>query len=617
MNLPEISLLKIVSIFSGSMMWLFRVILYIFIFPVRIIFYFYYKFYYKLLSLKILHLQIPEEFSFYPKKGFINLISETYVNYFEFIVHLRKIAKEPKIEKILLEIPNIESYRWNQIEDIFEILLLIKKSGKEIHVFLEDGGIKSLILSSVAHYRYASDSSQFMILLPHYDQIYWGKFLKRLGIEVEVYAAGKYKSAGEIYQRDKISSYAKENLIEILKDMRSEIFNLLLKSESFSENSVHKFWEMFQNESIITAQKLFQIGFLNQLMDKVQFLEYIQDNGKPFISREVYHNLYGKGDEFKQNESKKNLKDMKEKIIELDKFLKITKKKEFRLFPFFKRRHRVAFVIMKGIIVNGNENEEAKSEIINARAYKKIFQKLKDEPYNGIMIYIDSPGGMSNASETLYEEIRKLSRTKPVYIMMGSVSASGGFYISCAGNKIFSNKLTITGSIGVLRLRPNFYNLYKKFNITKFKILEGKTGDIFSEEGKLKKESKKIMDNSIVHAYKVFIHRVAQSRGFSEEDVQKYAEGKVFLAGKFESCGLIDKTLSFTDFLEAYRKDAGLSPEEAILIEFYPLVKFELKNIFKITYLLNQKNKILEEFIKNYNYYLSFETLNYYFNENL
>lgn len=587
-----------------------KILFFILTFPFRVFLYLYNKITYFFTKEKILFLRIPQKFTYYEKVGLINLLQELEEeNYFDFLLLLRNISQEKKIKKVIVYVPSLEELSWNVIEELIQLIHTIRENKKEVYTYLEGGGIKSLLVASTGNFRYSGDWNQFSVTLPFFDEFYLGDFLKNLGIEVEIFSAGKYKSAGEIFSRNTISKYAKENYFELLNVQRNLIYQSFLEQKHLSEDTINKMWNLFKNQSIVSSLDLYKIGFFNELIEYVQLKEYVNEG-----SSKNTNNF--KEDKLKQNSKFiKQEKKIEKNIIEREDFIKIFKKKEFVLFPFTKKKIPIALVVMDGIITMGEEGSP-RAGTIKAKSYAKILQELKDSKERVVLIYLNSPGGMSDASEILYQEIGKLSRTKPVYILQGSVAASGGYYISCAANKIFSNKFTITGSIGVLRIRPNLKKLYKKYKINKAKFLFDKTTEIFSEDADLKKDSKLLLQNTTYQTYEIFLDRVARGRKIEKENLKKFAEGRVFSSVDFQKNGLIDKLATFYSVLDEIKKDLNLH-QEKIVLNYYPKIKFDFRDLlnFKNLYKLNLS---LAQFVNLFykEYLISLDGLAYYLKNN-
>ncbi len=585
----------------------------ILLFPLRFFLFLYYKITYFFTKKKILFIKIPKRFDLFHKIGLIRIFKEQEENYFDYLNFLKKISEEPKIEKIILFIPSLENLSLNQIEDMMFVFQNIKQNGKVIFTYVEEGGIKSLLLASIGDFRYSGDWSQFVVLLPFFEEFYLKNFLNQLGIKIDVFTAGKFKSAGEMYSRNSISKYAKENLKEIIENRRSQIYELFIKQKHLSETMIQSLWKLFLDQSIISSKELFNIGFFNELVDFVQLKKFVITKTSPKIETFIYHKVQGKADTISNEKPKEE-----DGIIDANDLIKLVKKREFILFPFFNKPISIALVVMDGIIHVGEENDSPKSGSISAKPYSKIFQELKDSKEKAVLIYLNSPGGMSDASEILYQEIRKLSRIKPVYVFQGAVAASGGYYISCAANKIIANSFTITGSIGVLRIRPNLKKFYDKYKIKKEILFADKTVDIFSEASNLNKESRKLLNKTTIQTYHVFIDRVSKGRGISFNEVFKFAEGKVFSSVMFHKHQFIDHIMTFTEIFDHIKEDLNISKEKKLKIVYYPLLKIELHHLFRIQKHMNLLRDLNVHHIANFfnkNLLTSIESLLLYFRQ--
>jgi protease-4 len=207
-------------------------------------------------------------------------------------------------------------------------------------------------------------------------------------------------------------------------------------------------------------------------------------------------------------------------------------------------------------------------------------QSLEENPREeAVFLYINSPGGGADASEVLFDSIYRLSRAKPVFAVVGSVAASGGYYLACAANRIYASPLSILGSIGVIRIRPNLAGLYGKLGVKRESIFEDNTRDIFSEAGPLKPATIRLMERTMRSTYDLFLQRVAQGRARSVTSVAPHAEGRVFAGDRFAAARMIDGSLSFLELLEEYRRVSGYRPEQRFHLNFYPEVRADIRSL--------------------------------------
>ncbi|WP_353684043.1 signal peptide peptidase SppA [Thermodesulfovibrio sp. 3907-1M] len=190
---------------------------------------------------------------------------------------------------------------------------------------------------------------------------------------------------------------------------------------------------------------------------------------------------------------------------------------------------KVAIVNIKGVIVDSKQ------------AIDEIKQYRKDPSIKAIVIRVDSPGGAVVPSQEMYEEIKRTISVKPVVVSMGSVAASGGYYISCPATKIIANPGTLTGSIGVLIEIPNIKGLLDKIGVKAEVIKSGRYKDITSPFKPLQSDEKEVLQRLIDDVHEQFIKAVAEGRKIPVEKVRKIADGRVFTGLKAKELGLVDE----------------------------------------------------------------------------
>lgn len=190
---------------------------------------------------------------------------------------------------------------------------------------------------------------------------------------------------------------------------------------------------------------------------------------------------------------------------------------------------KIAIVNVKGVIVDSTAIVE------------EIKQYKKNPSVRAIIIRVDSPGGAVVPSQEIYEEIKRTTKVKPVVVSMGSVAASGGYYISCPATKIIANPGTLTGSIGVLMELPNIKGLLDKVGIKAEVIKSGRYKDMTSPLKPLQSDEREVLQNLLDDVHTQFINAVAEGRKISLERVKKIADGRVFTGIKAKEIGLVDE----------------------------------------------------------------------------
>jgi protease IV len=190
---------------------------------------------------------------------------------------------------------------------------------------------------------------------------------------------------------------------------------------------------------------------------------------------------------------------------------------------------------------------------------------VKDPSIKAIVLRIDSPGGAVAPSQEIYEEIRKVVTKKKVVVSMGSVAASGGYYIASPATRIIANPGTLTGSIGVIMEIPNLEGLMNKIGVKTEVIKSGRHKDIASAFRGIKKEEREILQGVLDNVHEQFIKAVAEGRKMLIEDVKRIADGRVFTGEQALKAGLVDEIGNLEDAIKAAAKLAGIKGEPSVV----------------------------------------------------
>ena len=252
---------------------------------------------------------------------------------------------------------------------------------------------------------------------------------------------------------------------------------------------------------------------------------------------------------------------------------------------------KIAVVEIQGVITQ------------SSAAIEEIHQYLEDGGVKAIVIRIDSPGGGVGPSQEIHREVLKAKQQKKVVVSMGSVAASGGYYIACASDLIVANPGTITGSIGVIMEFTNVEELLKKIGVKGVVIKSGEYKDIGSPFREMTVDEKKIMQDVIDNVNKQFIQAVAEGRKLDRNKVAGIADGRIFTGEQAQQLGLIDRIGNLQDAIDITARMVGIEGKPTIL---YPRQKFSLWDLLMQEIATAIQKLLIEEgFELNLNYRLS------------
>lgn len=232
---------------------------------------------------------------------------------------------------------------------------------------------------------------------------------------------------------------------------------------------------------------------------------------------------------------------------------------------------KIAILPVEGVIQDTGTTESFfASPGYNHRQFMKKLDKVQeDKTIKAVILQVNSPGGGVVESAQIHDKITEIKEKakKPVYVSMGSVAASGGYYISAPADKIYASPETLTGSLGVIMQSVNYSELANKYGVDFVTIKSGPHKDIMSPTRKMTEEEKKILQSMINNSYNGFVNVIANGRGMSKEQVKKIADGRVYDGYQAKKLNLIDDFGYLEDTIAALKKDKKLEGAQVVMYE--------------------------------------------------
>jgi len=439
-------------------------------------------------------------------------------------VNAIKIAKEDSnIKGILLDIENIPS-GMATVEEIRNALLDFKKSGKFILSYSELYSQKAYYLASAGDKIYLNPEGTLDFRGIAGEVMFMKGLMEKLDVQIQVIRHGKFKSAVEPYILDKMSQANKEQTMTYINSLWKQMLKGISESRGLSENQLNK---LADNLTGFTPELAVKEKMVDKLMYKDELLQDIR-------KRMGIHN---EGDI---------------NAVNLNKYVQ---NNETHVADY--SRDKIAVIFAAGDIISGNGDE---GSIGSERISKAIRKARLDKNVKAIVLRVNSPGGSALASDIIWREMVLAKKVKPVVVSMGDVAASGGYYISCAASKVFADPNTITGSIGVFGIIPNFQKtLQNKLGITFDKVSTNKHSDFISVTRPLDAEETAIMQRDIERIYKTFITHVAEGRKTTPAAIDSIGQGRVWSGVDAKRLKLIDEFGGLNNAIEEAAKMAKIS----------------------------------------------------------
>ena len=547
--------------------------------PLRLLLFCYFRLHSRLAKKKVLVHSMPERFVMNEPTGYFSFLSSyTEQGFTEYLSLLHTFERDEVLEEFAYRVPDMQA-PWSQVEQIGSLLRRIAASGKRLSAHTQGGNLKTLYLMAPAHRRSASECANFSVLLPSFDSYFAKEALSRLGVGLDVQTAGRYKGGGfETFTHTSFSPENRRTLSALIRDMRDSIRKGFAETCGLSRDMGEATFRLLQNQSLVQDAELRKTGFLGKdPLPSLGLVDFgISDRIPTLYGIEAQHSFGGPAEN--RGGTKGIDFGLRTQVADENYVERRYRRSRYPAFRF-RGTPSLGVVIMEGPIQLGRPGENPRPHSISALAFQELLQKLMENRDEAVFLYIDSPGGSADASEILFESIYCLSRIKPVFALLGSVAASGGYYIASAANRIYASPLSITGSIGVIRIRPNLEKLYKKIGIRKERLIKDRTGDIYSETGKLSAHTQRLLKKSLGQSYDLFLRRVALGRNKGKGDLPPVAEGRVFTGAQFERENMVDGSWNFIQVLEEYKKSCGVPSSMDYRLHYYPRIRFDIQSL--------------------------------------
>jgi protease-4 len=452
---------------------------------------------------------------------------------------LRAAAADERIAGVFITgdlTPSAFGSGYAALKEVRSALVEFRRSGKPVNAYLTYATTKSYYLASAAS-ELAIDPYG-VILMPGLasQPVFFAGAFEKYGVNVQVTRVGKYKAAVEPFTRRDMSPENREEVKRLLDDLWSGVLADIAPSRNLTPEKIQ---EIVDREGLIRAADAKDA----QLVDAVKYRDEIYEELKAKTGRG------GTKQPFKQ--------------VTLEEYAKIAKDVPVapRQAPVESAkpggRGSVVVVYAEGEIVDG---EGEAGEIGSTRFSRELRRLRQDENVKAIVLRVNSPGGSASASEVIQREIRLIKKVKPIVVSMGTYAASGGYWISTYGDRIFAEPTTITGSIGVFGVQFDVKKLANDFGITFDSVKTGKFADALTISRPKTEEELAVLQRMVDWIYDQFVGKVAESRKLPRETVEEIAQGRVWSGAQALKLGLIDE-LGGLDAAIAYAVgQAGLGP---------------------------------------------------------
>ncbi|HHF5247282.1 TPA: signal peptide peptidase SppA [Haemophilus influenzae] len=487
------------------------------------------------------------------------------ISTFDVVFAIQQAEDDPKIKGLVLDLNYFEGADLPALDFIGGAISHFKDAGKPVIVYADNYSQGQYYLASFADEIYLNSIGSVDIHGLSQENLYFKEMLDKLAVTPHIFRVGTYKSAVEPFLRNDMSAEAKANMQRWLGEMWNNYVlsvseNRNIKKDRILPNAKQYLAELkaLKGNSTAYAQ---QRGLVTDVVTRL-------DLDKKLSA------LFGKGSDGKAN------------LIEFDDYLtQLPDRLEHYNVP-----NKIAVVNVEGTIIDGESDEENAGGDTIARILRKAHD---DNSVKAVILRVNSPGGSAFASEIIRQETENLQKIgKPVIVSMGAMAASGGYWISSTADYIIADANTITGSIGIFTMFPTFENSIKKIGVNADGVSTTELANT-SAFSPLAKPVQDIYQTEIEHGYDRFLEIVSKGRQLSKTQVDKLAQGQVWLGSDAFQNGLVDEIGSFNEAVN--KAEQLVNQRQDTAVQDFSVEWFTDDNVGLISTLLRDTKKGAQE----------------------
>ncbi len=446
---------------------------------------------------------------------------------------LKTAATDSRIKAVVL-MPGRISAGWGKLQELRSSLEALAKSGKPVFAYLRSASTREYYLATATGRVYMPPEDMLDVKGLRAELTFFRGALDKIGAQVEIEHAGRYKDFGDMFTRTSMTPETREVLDSVL----DEIYGHLVETIAAGRKKTAAQVRSIIDEGPFLSRQALASGLVDGLLYEDQvFAEVEKAAGAGTLNRiPIRSYLRSRG------------------VVE-----------------GAKGKARIAMVVGEGTISGSLAGGIYGETGMAAPSFIRLLREVGDDAgIRGVIVRVDSPGGESFASDEIWREMNRLSGRKPVVISMSDQAASGGYYIAMTGDPVIAYPATYTGSIGVVYGKANLRGLYGKLGISKQILTRGRFAAIDSDYAPLDEASRRKLREGVDDNYRVFVEKVAAARKREFGQIEPVAQGRVWLGSQAHRNGLVDELGGLDRAVELIRRKAGIAEGEETSLTVYP-----------------------------------------------
>lgn len=449
---------------------------------------------------------------------------------------IEKAEKNENIKGIYLDIKTIET-SYATIQEIRDALIDFKESGKFVIAYADNYTTGLYYLASAADKIYMNTQGVIDWRGMSGQTVFFKDLLDKLGVRMQIFKVGTYKSAVEPFTTMEMSPASREQTMCYINSIWNNILDAVTAERNISREQLLAYAD--NGLLMIDTEESVKCGMIDSVL-------YKNDMDKVLASM------------LQLEEGKKPAK------LSHSKMLDITDSDIKSLAA-----DKIAVYYAEGDIV-----DQGKKGIVSGKVAKDLRELREDDDVKAVVLRVNSGGGSAFGSEQMWYEVEQLKAVKPVVVSMGDYAASGGYYISCAANYIIAQPATLTGSIGIFGMVPEVEKLARRLGVAMETVSTNKLGGMDNLAKPMNSDAKALMQLNINQGYELFVKRCADGRGMTTDAIKAVAEGRVWTGEDAIEIGLVDALGGIDDAVAKAKELAGAADA---IVTTYP----EKKSVFE------------------------------------
>ncbi|HYE61992.1 MAG TPA: S49 family peptidase [Phycisphaerales bacterium] len=435
---------------------------------------------------------------------------------------LEDIAEDDSVDGVLIRLKDAELSA-TQVQEVGVALNHIREAGKKVHVFAESYGTSDLMLASYADEVIIQEGGAVSLPGLYMEEMFLADTLAWVGLKADFVQVGDYKGAAESLARNAPSKEWDQNINQLLDSLYANVRKPILKGRKLTDKKLD---EAMETAWMADAKDAARVGLIDTQVDLARIADHLDQAHE------------GDGVAWQQIKFEGEGVDMESSMNPFAIMSIFTKQPDLK-----PKRPTIAVLHIDGAIIDGDSTSGGLfggEEQVGSRTIRNALEDILKEPLiKGVVVRINSPGGSATASEVIWQGLRRVADKKPVWVSVGHMAASGGYYCAVAGEKIYVNPSSIVGSIGVVGGKLSMQGLYDWAKVKVVGRARGPRAHMFASAAPWGEQERELVRKKMEQTYTLFTSRVEAGR--EGIDLSQTAEGRLFTGDRAVELKMADE----------------------------------------------------------------------------